>query len=161
MKKNQFTQKVLQIKFKKLDKEARIPTKGSEYAAGFDLFTLDEGTVRSNSVCIFDTGIAIELPPNYVALVCTRSGLAFKQGIQVANTPGVIDADYRDSIKIALVIHKDEMFHIKKGDRIAQLIIISYPEIVFEEVQELSNTKRGLSGIGSTGLTAQELMAQL
>lgn len=149
----------MKIKFKKLNKEALIPSRATEGAAAYDLYSIIEGFVMTEGVSIFDTGIAIEIPTGHVGLIFGRSGLAFKNSIQLVNAVAVIDEDYRGSIKIGLVKHDDNSyFHIKRGDRIAQLMILPYPQIEFEE-GELSETKRGAQGLGSTGKTVQELLA--
>ncbi|PLX16225.1 MAG: dUTP diphosphatase [Candidatus Muiribacterium halophilum] len=130
-----------------------LPQRMSQHAAGSDLVAcleksieIDPGTVK-----IIPTGISIEVPQGYEAQVRPRSGLAFKHGITVLNTPGTIDADYRGEVKVILINHGEEAFLIEDGMRIAQLIInkVEIPE--FELSEELSDTKRGSGGFGHTG----------
>ena len=97
------------------------------------------------------TGLAIALPEGYEAQVRPRSGLALKQGVSVLNTPGTVDADYRGEVGVILMNHSKQELVIKRGDRIAQMIINKYERIAFEEVTELSATDRGAGGFGSTG----------
>lgn len=154
----------MKIKFKKLNPLALEPKQSTDGAAAYDLYTIDEGMIRTKGVTSFDTGIAIEIPSNYVGLVFGRSGFAFKDAIQLCNCVGIIDSDYRNSIKVGFVKHDDQaFFHIKKGDRIAQIMFVKLPKITFEEVKELSDTKRGAGGLGSTGqaMTVQEAIEKL
>lgn len=135
-----------QIKFKKLTEEAIKPTRGSEHAAGLDLYASTEAAVLTDCVTSVSTGVAVEIPPGYYGRVAPRSGLAM-YGIHVLG--GVIDSDYRGEIKVMLTGHTE--YHIAKGDRIAQLIIekIELPEAVW--VEELDETARNAAGFGSTG----------
>jgi dUTP pyrophosphatase len=105
------------------------------------------------------TGIAIELPPGHVGLICSRSGLAHKNGLQVLNAPGVIDEDYRGELKIILARHpfspqwpSEEIFMIEPGMRIAQLMVLPLPQLTVVEVTDLSTTERAANGLGSTGV---------
>ena len=98
------------------------------------------------------TGIAFEIEYGYEIQIRPRSGLAFKYGITVLNTPGTIDSDYRGEIKVLLINHSNQSFEIKKGDRIAQAIVTPIIQAKIVEVKELSNTKRGNKGFGSTGM---------
>lgn len=147
------------IKIKKLYPDAQIPFRGSEQAAGVDLYAyIKDGDGRPSIVTVaphytkmLDTGIAIEIPDGYFGLIAARSGLATKQNLAPANKIGVIDSDYRASIKVALHNHGDMLQIIHDGDRIAQLIIMPYITPVFEEVEELNETKRGEGGFGSSG----------
>ena len=162
----------MQIKIKKLSDTAKIPTKADDGAAGWDLYAdIPEGTVHisANKTGYIDTGIALEIPAGYWGGIYARSGLACKHGLRPANCVGVIDSSYRDSIKIALHndspqpipltafdalffnVKKDEWTHaINHGDRIAQLIIHKCEDVEFAEADELSNTKRGTGGFGSS-----------
>lgn len=149
----------MKIKFKKLSKDSLAPIRSTEGAAAFDLFSIEEGMVRIDGVSVFDTGIAMNIPKGHVGLLFGRSGLAFKESLQLANAVGVIDEDYTGSIKIGLVKHNKEMFtHIKKGDRIGQIMFVKLPKVTFEEVKELEQTKRGANGIGSTGKSLEEVI---
>ena len=151
----------MDIKIKKLNPDAIIPTNGSEYAAGWDLYACEDVVVAPGSSVFIHTGIAIEIPEGYFGAIYARSGLACKQGLRPANCVGVIDSDYRGEIQVCL--HNDDLqgsafgfglvFNkkIAKGDRIAQLVIQKYEPITFKEVDELNDTSRGEDGFGSSG----------
>lgn len=141
------------VYFKKLDDRAVTPTYGSEYAAGADLYAcLDEVvTVNPGGTEFIHTGIAIELPAYTVGLIYARSGLACKKGLAPANKVGVIDADYRGEIMVAIHNHSEKPVDIEPGERVAQLVIAPYIYGEYEECEELSDTVRGEGGFGSTG----------
>ena len=133
-----------------------LPFYQTEGSAGMDLYANIETPIELDSLerQLIPTGIFIELPLGYEAQVRPRSGLAFKNGISVLNSPGTIDADYRGEIKVLLVNLSKDKFVIRKGERIAQLIVARHERINWQEVrtiQELSQTKRGSGGYGSTG----------
>ena len=142
-----------EIKIKKLDKRAVIPTFGSEHAAGIDLYAiLDESlTIKPHETVVVHTGLAMEIPVGYAGMVFARSGLSTKKGLAPANKVGVVDADYRGEIMVALHNHSDIDQTIDHGERVAQLVIMPYLKVDFKEVDELSNTTRGEGGFGSTG----------
>jgi len=123
------------------------------HSAGMDIHAYLEEDIRMNPMerVLVPTGLYIELPGGYEAQVRPRSGLAIKHGIMVLNTPGTIDADYRGEIKIILANLSNEIFTIKNGDRIAQLVINKYEKIEWETVEELGKTVRKGGGFGSTG----------
>lgn len=143
----------MEIKIKRLNERAKIPTFGTEFSAGADLYCAEEHeiSVCSGQKCSIGTGISMEIPEGYVGLVFARSGLACKNGLRLCNSVGVIDADYRGEIKV--VLHNDSEYvrEIKPGERVAQMIVMPYPKISFIEVEELSDTVRGESGFGGTG----------
>lgn len=141
------------ISVKKLREGARIPYYGSCGAAGADLYAcLQEPiVVQPGQTCFVPTGIAMEIPEGYAGLIYARSGLACKQGLAPANKVGVIDSDYRGEFIVALHNHGDEAHYINHGDRVAQLVITPVILPGFTEVSELSDTKRGAGGFGSTG----------
>ncbi len=142
----------IKVNIKKLDKDAILPTYGSEYAAGADLYSVSETfDIEAGQTVLVHTGIAIELPQGLVGLVYARSGLASKKGLAPANKVGVIDCDYRGEIMVALHNHSKETRMVEKGERIAQLVIAPYYTADFTEVNELSDTVRGEGGFGSTG----------
>lgn len=148
------------LKFKRLTSTALLPTRATAGAACFDLYAderawLDDMRTRRT----ISTGIAIELPRGHVGLVCSRSGLAHKEGLQVLNAPGVIDEDYRGELKVILARHpfspqwpSEDIFMIEPGMRIAQLMILSLPQLAVVEDTSLSTTERGANGLGSTGV---------
>lgn len=141
------------VNIKKLNENAIIPTYGTEYAAGADLYAcMDEPVkIESGTTYFAKTGIAMEIPVGYVGLIYARSGLACKKGLAPANKVGVIDSDYRGEIMVALHNHSNEAVMIESGERIAQLVIAPYITATFNEVEELEDTVRGEGGFGSTG----------
>ena len=140
------------VKIKKLNENAIIPTYGSPYSAGADLYSaMDELTIAPHTTFLVKTGIAFELPIGFAGLIYARSGLASKRGLAPANKVGVIDCDYRGEVMVALHNHTDAPQTVAKGERIAQLVITPYVVADFEEANELSETVRGEGGFGSTG----------
>ena len=130
-----------------------IPAYETDLAAGMDLrANLDSPiTLAPLERTLVKTGLFIALPKGYEAQVRPRSGLAFKKGITVLNSPGTIDADYRGEIGVILVNLSNEPFEINDGERVAQLVIAKHETILWEEVEILSETDRGTGGFGSTG----------
>ena len=141
------------IPLQKLDPRAILPTFATEGSAGADLYALLDETVRLPPLerALIPTGLAMALPAGWVGLVYARSGLAVKRGLALANGVGVIDADYRGEIKIAIVNLSEEEQIIEPGERIAQLVALPLPAVAFEEVAFLDETTRGEGGFGSTG----------
>ena len=139
----------MEIKVKKLNDKATLPTRGSEYAAGYDLYAAIENniTVPAHSTEKIGTGLSFELPDETFAAIFARSGLATKQGLRPANCVGVCDSDYRGEYIVA--IHNDT--DIEPGERIAQMILMPYIPMTFVETDELSESGRGQDGFGSTG----------
>jgi len=142
-----------QIKIKKLNDKAIIPTKGSLQAAGYDLYACAENDVviAPHSSIKVGTGISMAIPEGYFGAVYARSGLSAKQGLRPANCVGVIDSDYRGEVIVAL--HNDSEIEkkIDKNERIAQLVVMPYLSVEFQETDELDTTVRGSGGFGSTG----------
>lgn len=139
------------VRVKKLRENAVLPSYGSDYAAGADLYACNAVTVEPGATEFVQTGLALEVPAGYAGLVYARSGLACKKGLAPANKVGVIDADYRGEIMVALYNHSSKAVEIEPGERVAQLVITPYLTAVFEETEELSDTVRGEGGFGSTG----------
>lgn len=141
------------IKIKKLDERATIPTRGSVFSAGCDLYAVIDGEleIKPAATVLVHTGLAVEIPEGYAGLIYARSGLASKRGLAPANKVGVIDADYRGEVMVALHNHSDSVQTISQGERIAQLVVTPFLKVDFEEVDELSDTVRGAGGFGSTG----------
>ena len=144
----------VQINYKKLNEYAHEPTRGSEYAAGYDLYAAisEEKVIRPHKTVLINTGLSVEIPEQTFGAIFARSGLATKQGLRPANCVGIIDSDYRGEIMVAL--HNDiaETQIISPGDRIAQMILLPYLPMIFTEVNELTDTTRGNGGFGSTGV---------
>ena len=142
----------MKLNIKKLNEKAIIPTYGTEFSAGADLYNLDTTvTVEPHKTTLIHTGIAIEIPEGYCGLIFARSGLATKRGLAPANKVGVIDADYRGEVMVALHNHTDTLAEVAAGERVAQLAIVPFLKAEFEVVGELSDTARGDGGFGSTG----------
>lgn len=140
------------VKIKKLNDKATIPTYGSPYSAGADLYSaIDDITIEPHTTTLIKTGIALEIPVGFVGLIYARSGLASKKGLAPANKVGVIDCDYRGEVMVALHNHSNIPQVVASGERIAQLVITPYVVANFEESNELSETVRGEGGFGSTG----------
>lgn len=144
------------INIKKTDENAKLPTYGSEFAAGADLYAVihnEENRVEilPGETAFIDTGIVMEIPNGYVGLIYARSGLACKQGLAPANKVGVIDSDYRGNIMVALYNQSNEIRTVSKDDRIAQIIIQPVEQFGFKVTGNLSNTVRGNGGFGSSG----------
>lgn len=142
------------INIKKFNENTIIPTYGTEYAAGADLYAcMDEAvSINPGETHFVKTGIAMEIPVGYVGLIYARSGLACKKGLAPANKVGVIDSDYRGEIMVALHNHSKDTVTVENGERIAQLVITPYITVAFNVVDELEDTTRGEGGFGSTGL---------
>lgn len=143
----------LKVKIKKLNERAILPTYGSPYAAGADLYAcIDEDvTVEPHKTVFIKTGLSMEIPVGFAAFIYARSGLACKRGLAPANKVGVVDCDYRGEVMVALHNHSDKAETVAVGERIAQLVIAPYYTADFEECEELSDTVRGEGGFGSTG----------
>ena len=143
----------MKVNIKKLNEKAIIPTYGSEYAAGADLYACidEELTILPSETKLIKTGLAIEVPEGYGAFIYARSGLASKRGLAPANKVGVVDSDYRGEVMVALHNHSNEPQVVAVGERIAQMVIAPYLKAEFEVVDELSDTVRGEGGFGSTG----------
>ena len=141
------------IAVKKLDERAVLPTYGSEFAAGADLYDLldEEVVFAPNETKLIHTGLAMEIPEGYAGLIYARSGLASKRGLAPANKVGVVDADYRGEVMVALHNHSAIEQKIAPGERIAQLVVAPFLKASFTETAELSDTVRGEGGFGSTG----------
>lgn len=130
-----------------------LPAYETAHAAGMDLRanTTDLITLKPLQRMLIPTGLHIELPVGYEAQIRPRSGLAYKHGISIVNSPGTIDADYRGEIKVLLVNLSDTDFEINNGDRIAQMVVAKHETVVWEAVEALGDTDRGAGGYGHTG----------
>ena len=139
----------IKVKIKRLSENAKLPTKAHTTDAGYDLYAAST-SVDKNYNIVYGTGIAVEIPDGYVGLVFPRSSIANK-AIMLTNSVGVIDSGYRGEVMAKFKRVTDEFDSYQVGDRIAQLIIMPYPHVEFEEVRELSNSDRGEGGYGSSG----------
>lgn len=143
----------MEINIKLLNENAKVPTRGSEYAAGYDLYAATAGSIdiAPHSTVKVGTGISVELPNGTFGAIFARSGLATNKGLRPANCVGVCDSDYRGEYIVAIHNDTDEMMTIAAGERIAQLIVMPFVAVEFNVVEELTETQRGDGGFGSTG----------
>ncbi|SIO30813.1 dUTP diphosphatase [Halodesulfovibrio marinisediminis] len=142
---------MLKVNILRTNKDSILPTQAHEGDAGFDIYSIDEVVIAPCESKLIHTGIRLELPNGTEAQVRPRSGLALKYQITVLNSPGTIDCNYRGEVGVILINHGKSDFHVKKGDRIAQLVIKPVLNISFEETVEVSSSGRGEGGFGSTG----------
>ena len=144
----------MNVEFKRLNNFAKTPTRGSKYAAGYDLYAATNYNIKiqPHSCAKIDIGIAVAIPEGYYGGFFARSGLATKQGLRPANCVGVIDADYRGPVCAVLYNDSNEVQTVEAGSRIAQLVIMPFIPAEFQEVDELNDTERGEGGFGSTGV---------
>jgi len=143
----------VKIKFKSLDPRFELPKQATEGASGFDLRYVgtDSVMIMPQTTALLSTGCAVEVPKGYELQVRPRSGLALKEQVTVANSPGTVDSDYRGPLGVILLNVGREQYVVKPGDRIAQAVICQVPEVELELTKELSDTTRGEGGFGSTG----------
>lgn len=139
----------MEVRIKKLTENAKMPTKAHATDAGYDLYAASTSVDKNYNV-VYGTGIAVEIPAGYVGLVFPRSSIASKD-IMLSNSVGVIDSGYRGEVMAKFKRVTGEFDSYQVGDRIAQLIIMPYPEVVFVEADELTDSDRGIGGYGSTG----------
>lgn len=143
----------VKVRFRRVSGLARIPTRGSEKAAGYDLYAaLEEPvTIAPHETVRIDTGLQFEIPDGYFAAIYARSGIAAKEGLRPANCTGVCDSDYRGNYIVALHNDSEQPRTVVPGERIAQMVVLPYLSVTFEESGSLSDTGRGAGGFGSTG----------
>lgn len=143
----------MEVKIKKIKENAIIPTRGSELAAGYDLYACCDETIIINPYKTekIGTGLAIRPPQGYFGAIFARSGLATKNGLRPANCVGICDEDYTGEYIVALYNDSSSICAVYPGDRIAQLVFLPYIDIKFKEVNEIDKTERGDNGFGSTG----------
>ncbi|MEW6207756.1 MAG: dUTP diphosphatase [Acidobacteriota bacterium] len=145
---------MIEIRFKLLDEDLAPPSYQHEGDAGFDLSSRIDLTIDPGERAMIPTGLAVAIPRGYAGFVLPRSGLAARHGIALVNSPGLIDAGYRGEIAVILInTDRRNPFHIKRGDRIAQMVIQKLEEASLFQVTELDETSRGAGGFGSTGRT--------
>lgn len=139
------------VKFKSADKEAILPMKATPGSAGLDLHASESGVIKPNQRMLVSTGLFMELPPGFEGQIRPRSGLAFKHGVTVLNSPGTIDSDYRGVVKVLLVNFGQDDFVFQAGDRIAQLVVAPVANSLPVVTTVMADTVRGSGGFGSTG----------
>lgn len=143
-----------QVKIKKLNDKAIIPTYGSRYSAGADLYACMDGsvTIQPGDTVLIKTGLAMAIPEGFAGLIYARSGLATKKGLAPANKVGVVDADYRGEVMVPLHNHSRIPVEVEHGERIAQMVITPFLTAEYLVTDELDETERGEGGFGSTGI---------
>lgn len=143
----------MRLEIQKLRENATIPSRGSDEAAGYDLYAAidEERVIAPGETAMIGTGLAAAIPSGYFGGIYARSGLSCKEGLRPANCVGVIDADYRGEITVALHNDSDQARTVSPDQKIAQLVVQPYLMLEFEEVSKLSDTERGTGGFGSTG----------
>lgn len=140
------------LPIKRLDEEVELPSYAYEGDAGLDLRSAEDVVLKPFERRLVSTGLAIAIPDGYAGFVQPRSGLALREGLSMANTPGLIDAHYRGELKVcAINLDPEREIHITKGERIAQLVIQKVPRVSLMEVNSLDETDRGVGGFGSSG----------
>jgi dUTP pyrophosphatase len=142
----------VELAFRRLSDEARLPTRAHDGDAGLDLYAVEPAALGAGERATVGTGVAVEIPAGHAGLVLPRSGLAARHGIALVNAPGLIDAGYRGEIRVLLLnTDRTEPFEIEPGDRIAQLLVTPFAEVEPVEGRELAETARGEGGFGSSG----------
>ncbi|BET66823.1 dUTP diphosphatase [Opitutales bacterium ASA1] len=141
----------MQLLVKRLSPTARLPIRATANASCFDIHADMDGTIPPGGRMLVKTGLAVAVPPGFEVQVRSRSGLAFKHGVAVLNSPGTVDADYRGEVGVVLINHGSEPFVFKHGERIAQIGVYSVAMCPAIEVAELDDTARGVGGFGHTG----------
>lgn len=143
----------ISLPIKRLDPTVELPSYAYSGDAGLDLRANEDVTLRPLERRLVSTGLAIAIPKGYAGFVQPRSGLALREGLSMANTPGLIDAHYRGELKVcAINLDSNKEIHIERGERIAQLVIQKIPVVKLVEVDELDETDRGAGGFGSSGV---------
>ena len=140
------------VRLRRLDAGVPLPSYAHPGDAGADIATAVDVTLEPGERALVPTGIALAVPPGWACFVHPRSGLAAREGLTIVNAPGTVDAGYRGEIKVPLVNHdRDETIVVRRGDRIAQLVVQPVTRVVFDVVDELPDSTRGAGGFGSTG----------
>lgn len=144
---------MVKVNIKKLNENATVPTYGSQFSAGADLYACNEEpiVIKPHQTVLVNTGIALEIPEGYAGLIYARSGIASKRGLAPANKVGVVDSDYRGEVMVALHNHSSIVQEIEPNERIAQVVVTPFLKVDFCETDELTDTARGEGGFGSTG----------
>jgi dUTP pyrophosphatase len=142
----------MSLRVRRLDPDAKLPTRAHDGDAGLDLYALDGATLGPGERISLGTGIAVEIPPGRAGLVLPRSGLAARHGIALVNAPGLIDSGYRGEVRVLLLnTDRDQPCEIRRGDRIAQLVLVAVEALDLVVVDELELSERGGGGFGSSG----------
>jgi dUTP pyrophosphatase len=142
----------IKIKIKKINPEAIIPHYSHEGDAGMDVYSVEDILINPNERKLISTGLTFEIPRGFEIQIRPKSGLALNHGITILNTPGTLDSGYRGELKVILFNTSNKSYQVKKGEKIAQIILAKYEEAEIEETNELTQTTRAEGGFGSTGL---------
>jgi dUTP pyrophosphatase len=146
----------MRVEFRRLDPDVALPRRARDGDAGMDLAANAELTVEPGGRAMVPTGLAVAIPPGHAGLVLPRSGLASRQGLTLANAPGLIDAGYRGEVTVAVVnLDRQRPVEINRGDRIAQLLVMPFAIVEPVEVEELPPSERGAGGFGSSGVRSE------
>jgi dUTP pyrophosphatase len=148
---NNYGRDMLALKYKRIHDGAFAPRYATEGAACFDLMAVEDGSIPACDAKVFGLGLGFEIPPTHVLLVFSRSGHGFNHDVRLSNCVGVIDSDYRGEVMVKLTNDGGHAYDVRKGERIAQAMLVPIPRAVLVEVDELSETPRGNGGFGSTG----------
>lgn len=141
----------VQVNVRRLDPGVSLPGPAHPGDAGLDLTARESVVIDPGDRAAVPTGIALDIPTGYAGLVLPRSGHAWRHGIALVNSPGLIDSGYRGEIQVLLINHGKESVRFERGERVAQLVIVAVPTVTWEEVDQLSDSRRGAAGFGSTG----------
>ncbi len=142
----------IEVRFKRLDPSVELPSYAYDADAGLDLRSNEDVVLRPLERRLVSTGLAVAIPRGFAGFIQPRSGLAYREGLSMANTPGLIDAHYRGELKVCAVnLDAEKDIRIERGERIAQLVIQRVPQVHLVEVEELDETDRGAGGFGSSG----------
>lgn len=142
----------MKVRFVKEHEDAQLPTYGTAGAAGADVYSVREYKIGPGQHVLVDTGLKCDIPDGFELQVRPRSGLALKNRITVLNSPGTIDSDYTGKLGVILMNHSDEIFSVKPGDRIAQIVVAPVVQATFAWAEDTKSTERGSDGFGSTGV---------
>lgn len=142
----------MKIKIKKVNPEAILPHYVHKGDAGMDVYSVEDCLIKPGERKLIPTGLSFEIPEGYEIQVRPKSGLALNFGITLVNTPGTLDSGYRGELKAILINHGDKEYSVKKGEKVAQIVLCRYDVAEIEEVLELGESSRGAGGFGSTGL---------
>lgn len=142
----------MNLKCELCHKDGIIPTKGTQYSAGYDVYSVETTNINPHQTKLIHTGLKLQIPWGYFGGLFSRSGIAIKRGLRISTGTSVIDPDFRGELMVPLYNDSDIPQSINKGDRIAQLIIMPYQAVMFDIVDELDDTERGDGGFGSTGV---------
>lgn len=144
---------MVKLRIKRVHAKALIPRYANPGDAGMDLHSVEDKIIKPGERALVATGLKVEVPEGFEMQIRPRSGLALKKGISLVNSPGTVDSGYRGEIGIIMINHGSEDFEIKQGDRIAQAVLTRFESAELEESEDLSETKRGEGGYGSSGVS--------